>query len=118
MEKNMPNKKDEHKKHETLRERSKENERALEDDEPFVLTSNETNPEFPAMSEYEVDEGGFKGSKKKHPGLIWAIIAIVAVIILCVVLMAAGDWFTPDQAEQVAQTQFEEEAIPEDLGAN
>lgn len=115
----MSNHKEHEKKHhETLMDKSRADEHALEADEPNVLESSEYDPELPAMSEYEVDEGGFKGAKGKHPGLIWGIIAIVAVIILCFAFMAIGDWFTPDEAEQVAQTQFEEETVPEDLGAN
>lgn len=108
----------EHKKHETLMEHSKHDEQELEASEPDVLESSEYDPEFPAMQEFEVDKGGFKGATGKHPGLIWGIIAIVAVIVLCLAFFAIGDWFTPDEAEQVAQTQFEEETVPEDLGAN
>lgn len=106
------------KKHETLIERSKHDEHELEASEPDVLESSTYDPEFPAMQEFEVDKGGFKGAKGKHPGLLWAVIAIVAVIVLCLAFFAIGDWFTPDEAEQVAQTQFEEETVPEDLGAN
>ena len=97
-------------------ERRKENKDILAKEMPNVLESSEYDPELPAMQEFEVDEGGPKGSTKKHPGLIWAIIAIAAVIILCVAFMMAGDWFTPDQAEREAQTQFEEQTVPEDLG--
>ena len=76
------------------------------------------DPEFPAMQEFEVDEGGPKANTRKHPGLIWAIIAIVAVIALCIAFAAAGDWMNPTQAEKVQQTEFEEQTVPEDLGPN
>lgn len=107
-------------KHESAKERHEErrehNKDILAKEMPDVLESSEYDPELPAMQEFEVDEGGPKGSTKKHPGLIWAIIAIVAVIILCVAFMMAGDWFTPDQAERESQAQFEEQVVPEDLG--
>lgn len=90
----------------------------LANDEPVVLKSSATDPEFPAMQEFEVDEDGPKGSTAKHPGLIWAIIAVVAVVVLCVAFAASGDWFTPSQAERNAQVQFEEQTVPEDLGSN
>lgn len=90
----------------------------LANDEPVVLESSASDPEFPAMQEFEIDTDGPKGSTAKHPGLIWAVIAIVAVAILCVVLVNVGDWMTPDQAERNAQTQFEEQTVPEDLGSN
>lgn len=64
----------------------------LAKDEPFVLESSETDPVFPAMEEYEVDADGPAGSKRKHPGLLWLIIAIVAVIVLVIGLQMAGDW--------------------------
>lgn len=97
-------------------ERREKNKDILAKEMPNVLESSEYDPELPAMQEFEIDEGGPKGSTRKHPGLIWAVIAIVAVIILVVVFMMAGDWFTPDQAEQEAQAQFEEQVVPEDLG--
>lgn len=90
----------------------------LANDEPFVLESSAADPEFPAMQEFEVDEDGPKGSKAKHPGLIWAIIAVVAVAILCMVLASVGDWRAPDQAQQIAQTEENEQIVPEDLGEN
>ena len=70
------------------------------------------------MQEFEVDTDGHAGSKYKHPGLIWAIIAIVAVIVLIIAFMVAGDWATPNQAQREADTEFAEEATPEDLGSN
>ena len=101
------------------REKKREEDRdILAKEEPIVLESSASDPTFPAMQEFEVDEGGPKGSTRKHPGLIWAIIAIIAVAVLVCVFVFAGDWMTPNQAEQNAQTQFEEETIPEDLGAN
>ncbi len=87
-------------------------------EEPDVLESSADDPEFPAMQEFEVDEGGPKANTRKHPGLIWAIIAIVAVIALCIAFAAAGDWMNPTQAEKVQQTEFEEQTVPEDLGSN
>ena len=83
-----------------------------------MLESSADDPEFPAMQEFEVDEGGPKANTRKHPGLIWAIIAIVAVIALCIAFAAAGDWMNPTQAEKVQQTEFEEQTVPEDLGPN
>ncbi|MCD8317295.1 MAG: hypothetical protein LUB61_07855 [Eggerthellaceae bacterium] len=94
----------------------KEHKDVLAEDEPFVLESSETDPEFPAMQEFEVDTGGPKGSKRKHPGLIWVCIAIAAVIVLCIVFAVIGDWFTPDEAEQISQAQEDEAIVPEDMG--
>ena len=99
--------------HETFAERD-----PLTAEEPDVLESSASDPEFPAMQEFEVDEGGPKANTRKHPGLIWAIIAIVAVIALCIAFAAAGDWMNPTQAEKVQQTEFEEQTVPEDLGPN
>ncbi len=65
----------------------------LAKEQPIVLESAADDPIFPAMSEFEVDEGGPKGSTKKRPGLPWFALAIGAVVVLVVVLMAAGDWF-------------------------
>ena len=62
----------------------------LAKEQPIVL---ESAADDPIMSEFEVDEGGPKGSTKKHPGLPWFALAIAAVVVLVVVLMAAGDWF-------------------------
>lgn len=87
-------------------------------EEPDVLESSATDPEFPAMQEFEVDRGGMKANTRKHPGLIWIIIAVVAVIGLCIAFAAAGDWMNPTQADRAAQTEFEEQTVPEDLGAN
>ncbi len=97
----------------------KESERAhkkdvLANDQPVVLESSEADPEFPAMQEFEVDEDGPQGSKRKFPGLIWAVIAIVAVVILCVALGASGDWMNPEQAQQVQTAQENEQIVPED----
>lgn len=64
----------------------------LAKEQPVVLDSSAADPVLPAMSEYEVDEGGWQGSTKKHPGLLWAVIAIVAVIILVAVLVGVGEW--------------------------
>lgn len=90
----------------------------LANDQPVVLESSAADPELPAMQEFEVDADGPKGSTRRHPGLIWGVIAVVAVALLCAAFAAAGDWFTPGQAERDAQTEFEEQTVPEDLGAN
>ena len=87
-------------------------------EEPDVLESSADDPEFPAMQEFEVDEDGPRGSARKHPGLLWGALAVVAVALLCAAFAAAGDWATPTQAERAAQTTFEEQTVPEDLGAN
>ena len=58
-------------------------ESALANDQPVVLESSAADPEFPAMQEFEVDAHGPKGSTRKHPGLIWAVLAVVAVVLLC-----------------------------------
>ena len=99
--------------HETFAERD-----PLAAEEPDVLESPASDPEFPAMQEFEVDRGGPKENTRKHPGLIWIIIAIVAVIGLVIAFAANGDWMNPTQAEKVQQTEFEEQTVPEDLGAN
>lgn len=79
---------------EKRRKRQREQDRdVLAKEQPIVLESAADDPIFPAMSEFEVDEGGPKGSMKKHPGLPWFALAIGAVVVLVVVLMAAGDWF-------------------------
>lgn len=65
----------------------------LAKEQPVVLESAADDPIFPAMSEFEVDEGGPKGSTKKHPGAPWFALAIVAVVVLVVFFMAIGDWF-------------------------
>lgn len=99
--------------HETFAERD-----PLAAEEPDVLESSASDPEFPAMQEFEVDRGGPKANTRKHPGLIWIIIAIVAVIGLVIAFAANGDWMNPTQAEKVQQIEFEEQTVPEDLGAN
>lgn len=114
---------EEQSKHAKERHERREEKRAADKDilakeQPIVLESSESDPVLPAMQEFEVDEGGPKGSKLAHPGLIWAVIAIAAVAILIIVLVSSGDWMTPDQAERNAQVQFEEQTVPEDLGAN
>lgn len=86
----------------------------LANDQPVVLESSESDPIFPAMEEYEVDEDGPKGSTRKHPGLIWAIIAVVAVVILCFAFAKSGDWMNPQEAQQVQDAQVNEQIVPED----
>ena len=44
--------------------------------------------------------------------------AAVAVIALVIAFMAMGDWMTPNQAQKEADVEFEEQTVPEDLGAN
>ncbi len=90
----------------------------LANDEPVVLESSAADPELPALQEFEVDEDGPRGSARKHPGLLWGALAVVAVALLCAAFAAVGDWATPNQAERAAQTTFEEQTVPEDLGAN
>ena len=119
-----------HKHHESAHERRDEDRRhdggretfaerdPLAAEEPTVLESSASDPEFPALQEFEVDEGGPAGSQAKHPGVLWGIIAVIAVLILCFAFAIAGDWMAPNQAEQTAQTEFEEQTVPEDLGAN
>lgn len=104
--------------HEEREERREKDRDILAKEEPIVLESSESDPVLPAMQEFEVDEGGPKGSTKKHPGLIWAVIAIIAVLILVGFFVFTGDWMNPTQAERNAQVQFEEQTVPEDLGAN
>lgn len=86
----------------------------LANDQPVVLESSETDPEFPAGQEFEVDEDGPAGSRKKHPGLIWAVIAVVAVVILCFAFARTGDWMNPEQAQQVQDAHVNEQIVPED----
>lgn len=64
----------------------------LAKEEPVVLESSDADPVFPAMQEFEVDEGGPKGSTRKDPGLIWFAIAIIAVIVLIIAFISIGDW--------------------------
>ena len=75
-----------HEKHEKDRD-------ILAKEQPVVLESAADDPIFPAMSEYEVDEGGPKGSTKKHPGAPWFALALIAVAVLIIFFMAIGDWF-------------------------
>lgn len=105
------------------RQREKERESFAKRDplaaeQPDVLESSASDPEFPAMQEFEVDRGGPKGSTAKHPGLIWFAVAAVAVVALAIAFVAMGDWMTPNQAQKAADVEFEEQTIPEDLGAN
>ena len=72
--------------------RKQENRDILAKEQPIVLESSASNPTFPAMQEFEVDEGGPAGSTRKHPGLLWFAIAAVAIIVLVVAFMALGDW--------------------------
>lgn len=99
--------------HETFAERG-----PLGREEPDVLESSASDPGVSRHAEFEVDRGGPKANTRKHPGLIWIIIAIVAVIGLVIAFAANGDWMNPTQAEKVQQTEFEEQTVPEDLGAN
>ena len=64
----------------------------LANDEPVVLESSAADPELPALQEFEVDEDGPRGSARKHPGLLWGALAVVAVALLCAAFAAAGDW--------------------------
>lgn len=73
-------------------QRKQENRDILAKEQPIVLESSASNPTFPAMQEFEVDEGGPAGSTRKHPGLLWFAIAAVAVVVLVIAFMALGDW--------------------------
>lgn len=66
-----------------------------------VLVSSDADPVFPTESEYQVDAGSDDGPRSKHPGLIWIVIAVVAVVISCIIFALAGDWFTPQEAQQI-----------------
>lgn len=79
-----------------------------------VVRPSDADPVFPTESEYEVDEGGNRGSQRKYPGLIWAVIAVVAVVILCVVLAQAGDWMSPQEAQNVMDAETNAQIVPED----
>ncbi len=87
-------------------------------EQPNVTKSAEYDPVFPTRSEFEVNEGGPKGSTRKHPGLIWGIIAIAAIAVLVIAFVVAGDWFTPSQAEQESQVRYEIQEGRADVGAN
>lgn len=64
----------------------------LADEQPIVLESSETDPIFPANSEYEVDEGGWQGTHDPKSGLLWAGIALVALLLLVIFCLYTGDW--------------------------
>lgn len=64
----------------------------LAEEQPIVLESSAADPAFPAMQEFEVDEGGPAGSTRKHPGLLWFAIAAIAIIVLVIAFVALGDW--------------------------
>lgn len=86
----------------------------LAEEEPRVLHASDADPVFPASSEYQVDEGGAQGSTSKHPGMIWIIIAIAAVVISCIIFAMVGDWFTPQEAQQVNDELVNSQIVPED----
>ena len=96
-----------HKHPETFAERD-----PLAAEEPDVLESSASDPEFPAMQEFEVDRGGPKANTRKHPGLIWIIVAVVAIIGLCIAFAAAGDWMNPTQAEKVQPVSYTHLTLP------
>lgn len=73
-----------------------------------------SDPVFPTGSEYEIDSNGPKGSHSKHPGLLWALIAIIAVIILCIAFVMSGDWMSPQEAQTVQDAQENAQIAPED----
>lgn len=83
-------------------------------EEPRGFHPSEADPVFPTRSEYEVDSGGSSGSHNKHPGLIWAIIAVVAVAILCVIFAMSGDWMSPQEAQIVQDAETNAQIVPED----
>lgn len=75
-----------------LKESEKKHHDVLAEDEPVVLESSEYDPEFPALEEYEVDEDGPKGTHNMSAGMIWLVIAVVAIVVSCIVFAAVGDW--------------------------
>lgn len=99
--------------HEEKREKHRDE---LAKEEPIVLESSETDPEFPAMEEFEVDEGGARGTHNPSSGKIWIAIAVIAIVVLCVVFACLGDWHTPSQQTQQEQTQENIETMKMDMG--
>ncbi len=79
-----------------------------------VVRPSDADPVFPTESEYEIDKDGDSGSRRKYPGLIWAIIAVVAVVVLCVALAQAGDWMSPQEAQNVMDAETNAQIVPED----
>ena len=97
-------------------------------EEPTVLESSADDPEFPAMQEFEVDEGGPKANTRKIrcAQLLKEekISCRVTVLLSCDEEVngrgarTGGFRMNPTQAEKVQQTEFEEQTVPEDLGPN
>lgn len=83
-------------------------------DDDKVVRPSDADPVFPTESEYEIDKDGDSGSRRKYPGLIWAIIAVVAVVVLCVALAQAGDWMSPQEAQNVMDAETNAQIVPED----
>lgn len=83
-------------------------------DNDEVVQPSEADPVFPTESEYEIDKGEDSPSRRKYPGLIWAIIAVVAVVILCIALAQAGDWMSPQKAQNVMDAETNAQIVPED----
>ena len=79
-----------------------------------VVRPSDADPVFPTESEYEIDKDGDSGSRRKYPGFIWAIIAVVAVVVLCVALAQAGDWMSPHEAQNVMDAETNAQIVPED----
>ncbi len=83
-------------------------------DDVRVIEPSGADPVFPTRSEFEVDAGGSNGSRRNHPGLIWAIIAIAAVVALCIIFAMSGDWMSPQEAQNVQDAETNAQIVPED----
>lgn len=101
------------KKREERREKHKDE---LAKEQPLVLDSSDTDPVLPAMEEYEVDEGGAKGTHKPSSGLIWVAIAVIAIAVLIIAFVVLGDWNAPSEETQQQQTQENIETMEMDMG--
>lgn len=97
-------------------ERREDHKDELAKEQPIVLESSESDPEFPAMEEFEVDTGGARGTHNPRSGMVWLVVAIVAVVVLCIVFACLGDWNTPSQQTQQQQTQENIETMEMDMG--
>ena len=91
----------------------------LAEEQPRVIHGSNADPVFPTSSEYQLDEGGsLDASTSKHPGMIWVIVAAAAVLISCIIFAMVGDWFTPQEAQQVNDELVNSQIVPEDESSN